>query len=222
MTILFDLDGTLTDPKTGIIKSVQYALKSFGIDEPNLDALTKFIGPPLRDSFANFYGFSANDAELAVAKYREYFSDKGIFENEVYPGIPEMLKTLQNSRATLAVATSKPTVYARQILGHFALDGYFSFVAGSELDGTRSVKSEVINYALDELGVTDKASSMMVGDREHDIIGANEVGILSIGVTYGYGSRGELRNAKATHIVDTVGELAQLILNIRKELRCDA
>jgi phosphoglycolate phosphatase len=215
MTILFDLDGTLTDPKIGITKSVQYALKSFGIDEPNLNALTKFIGPPLRDSFANFYGFSANEAELAVAKYREYFSDKGIFENEVYLGIPEMLKTLQNSGATLAVATSKPTVYARQILGHFTLDGCFSFVAGSELDGTRSVKSEVINYALNELGVTDKANAFMVGDREHDIIGANESGIMSVGVTYGYGTRTELQNAGATYIVDKVDELTALILNQR-------
>ena len=212
MTILFDLDGTLTDPKTGITKSVRYALHSFGIEVQNLDELTKFIGPPLKDSFEKYYGFSASDTEKAIAKYREYFSDRGIFENEVYAGIPEMLKALQHKGATLVVATSKPAVYARRILEYFALAGFFSFVAGSELDGTRNAKREVISYALEKLGISDGADVIMVGDREHDIIGANENGIASVGVAYGYGSREELSNAGAVYMVESVAELTQLLL----------
>jgi phosphoglycolate phosphatase len=212
--VLFDLDGTLTDPKVGITTAVQYALKSFGIDVANPDDLLNFIGPPLRDSFSQFYGFSADDAELAVAKYREYYSVTGIFENDLYPGISQTLKTLHDKGVTLAVATSKPAVYARQILEHFSIDNYFAFVAGSELDGTRSVKSEIINYALGELAITDGAGAIMVGDREYDINGAKNAGINSVGVTYGYGSRGELRDAGATYIVDTVAELGRLLVDV--------
>lgn len=209
---LFDLDGTLTDPKEGITKSVCYALKAFGIEVKNLDTLTKFIGPPLRESFCEYYGFSEKDAEAAVTKYREYFSTKGIFENKIYPGVTDMLKRLKGSGITLAMATSKPTIFASKIAEHFGFRSYLDFIAGSELDDTRSRKGEVISYALEKLGHLDLASAVMVGDRKHDIIGAQEVGIDSVGVTWGYGSRGELINAGPTYIVKSTAKLIQLIL----------
>ena len=208
---LFDLDGTLTDPKIGITKSVQYALTAFGFDVPSLDDLTKFIGPPLRDSFRCYYGLSELDTENAVALYREYFSDKGIFENIVYQGVPEMLQYLINQGKTIALATSKPTVYAKRILEYFGLNCYFNLVAGCELDGTRSCKSEVISYVLDMLNPQREKSVVMIGDREHDIIGANETGIDSIGVTYGYGTREELETAGAIGIVNEVSELLKIL-----------
>lgn len=213
---LFDLDGTLTNPKEGITKSVQYALASFGINVADLNELTKFIGPPLRDSFQEYYDFSTSEAETAVAKYREYFSERGIFENTLYKGIPELLGSLQKNNICLAVATSKPTVYARKIVNHFRLDSHFKLIVGSELNGNRSRKSEVIQYTLDILDIKNTVSAVMVGDREHDIIGANEVGIDSIGVKWGYGSHGELGQAGATAIAETPDELFRLIIEESK------
>lgn len=205
--IFFDLDGTLTDPKEGITKSVQYSLKAFDIDVQNTDELVKFIGPPLRDSYKKFYSFSEDEAEKAVEKYREYFSAHGIFENTVYDGIPALLKTLFEHKKRLAVATSKPTVYAEKILAHFKINKYFSFVAGSELDGRRSKKDEVIQYAIDHLNLSSVGSAVMVGDREHDIIGAKTLGMDSIGVLFGYGDYDELSRAGATTIVSNVKQL---------------
>ena len=204
---LFDLDGTLTDPKIGITKSLQYALSEFGIHE-ELDSLTKFIGPPLRESFKK-YGFSDSEIEKAVVKYREYFSKKGIFENTIYPKIPDTLKKLKDSGKSLAVATSKPTVYANRILEHFKLAQYFDFVSGDEMDGslTKDGKRDVIRIALDNLDPERKMSAVMIGDRKHDILGANDVGIDSIGVIWGYGSRNELETSGATWIVDNVVDL---------------
>ena len=211
-TILFDLDGTITDPKVGITKSVAFALKSFGINITNLDDLCKFIGPPLKDSFCEYYGFNESDTDIAITKYREYFSEKGIFENIEYSGIKEMLRELSEQGKTLIIATSKPTVFAVKTLEHFDLIKYFKFVAGSELDGSRSKKSEVITYALSQNNITDFSSIIMVGDREHDIIGAKEVGIKSIGVLYGYGDIKELEKAKADYIVANVKELQSYLL----------
>ena len=211
-TILFDLDGTITDPKVGITKSVAFALKSFGINITNLDDLCKFIGPPLKDSFCKYYGFNESNTDIAITKYREYFSEKGLFENVEYSGIKEMLRKLSEQGKTLIIATSKPTVFAVQILEHFDLIKYFKFVAGSELDGSRSKKSEVISYALSQNNITDLSSIIMIGDREHDIIGAKEVGIKSIGVLYGYGDIKELEKAKADYIVANVKELQSYLL----------
>lgn len=210
--ILFDLDGTITDPKIGITKSVAFALGSFGIKITNLDDLCKFIGPPLKDSFCEYYGFNENDATAAVTKYREYFSEKGIFENVEYDGIREMLKKLSEQGKNLIIATSKPTVFAIKILEHFDLIKYFKFVAGDELDGSRSKKSEVISYALSQNNIVDLSSIIMVGDRKHDIIGAKEVGIKSLGVLYGYGDIKELEEAKADYIVANVKELQLYLL----------
>lgn len=211
--LLFDLDGTISDPKVGITKSVQYALEAFGIHVANADDLCPFIGPPLRESFMTFYGMDEKGAEAAVAKYREYFADKGIFENELYEGIPAMLETLRGKGKTLMLATSKPTVYAQRILVHFGIEGFFSFVGGSELDGRRSKKNEVIDYVLKENRITQLDSAIMVGDREHDIIGAVKTGLQSIGVLYGYGDYEELAQAGATRIVSTVAELQQALLD---------
>ena len=210
--VLFDLDGTITDPKVGITKSVQYALNAMGIKVDNLDDLCKFIGPPLRESFMYFYHFDEDGAEFAVSKYREYFSDKGIFENVLYDGIPDMLENLKNNGKTIILATSKPTIYAEKILKHFHIDGAFSFVSGSELDGRRSNKEDVIEYALCQNQIVAPDSAIMVGDREYDIIGAAKTGIHSIGVLYGYGSFDELSRAGATKIVSTVNELAEALL----------
>ena len=209
---LFDLDGTLTDPKVGITKSVAYALNSFGIHIADLDDLTRFIGPPLRDSFQDFYNFTEAQAEEAVSKYREYFSVTGIFENTLYNGILEMLAYLKDENVTMVIATSKPTVYAERIAEHFGFMKYFSLVSGCEFDGTRSRKSEVICYALDIVDPGRNMTAAIIGDREHDIIGGRETSINSIGVTWGYGSRFELEEANATWIVDTTDELCRLIL----------
>lgn len=211
-TILFDLDGTLTEPKLGITKSIQYSLKHFGIFENNLDNLEKFIGPPLKDSFKEYYNFNESDASTAVEKYREYFSDKGIFENKVYTGIVELLKKLYSEEKDLIIATSKPTVFAKRILKHFNIDKYFKFVAGSNLDGTRSKKSEVILYALNQGNYCDRDKIIMVGDRKYDIVGAKEAKIDSIGVLYGYGSYGELQKEKPEYIVKNIDELSKILV----------
>ena len=194
--LLFDLDGTLTDPKVGITTCVQYALKSFGIEEPDLDKLEPFIGPPLTDSFMKFYGMSAEQAQKAVEKYRERFRDTGIFENRLYEGIPKMLAELNSRGMCLAVASSKPTVFVERILEHFHIDGYFKAVVGSELDGTRVNKDEVVEEALRQLfgdGPVEKDQVYMIGDRCFDVEGAKAQGIESVAVTYGYGSMEELK-----------------------------
>lgn len=210
--VLFDLDGTLTDPGVGITNSVAYALKKYGIEVADKTQLYPFIGPPLIDSFEKYYGFSEEEAKNAVTLYREYFREKGIFENEVYDGIAPMLEHLKNSGKTLIVATSKPEIFARQILEHFQLDGCFRYIAGANLDGTRSKKNEVIEYALEACDVTDRSSAVMIGDRDYDIIGAQKTGLDSVGVLYGYGNRAELERAQATYIVKTVADLEQLLL----------
>jgi len=209
--ILFDLDGTISDPKIGITKSVQYSLNAFGIHVTDTDKLTHFIGPPLRDSYKKYYRFSDAEAEIAVAKYREYFAETGIFENTLYDGMDALLNTLKNMDKQLIIATSKPTVYAEKILKYFGIDQYFSFVAGSELDGRRSKKSEVIKYALDNMGITYISQAIMIGDREHDIIGAKALDMDSIGVLYGYGDLQELTNAGATFICESVRDLSDLL-----------
>jgi phosphoglycolate phosphatase len=208
--ILFDLDGTLTDPWEGITKSVQYALAKMGIHEPDRHKLTAFIGPPLAESFQHFYHLDPDQAWLAVLYYREYFSEHGLYQNRVYDGIPELLESLNDRQFLVGVATSKPTLYTETILRHFQLDKYFQLVVGSNMDGTRVLKSEVIETSLQPFGREIKA--LMVGDRCHDIEGAHSNGIDSVAVAYGYGSVEELQQARPTYLVNTVAELAQLLL----------
>lgn len=209
--ILFDLDGTLTDPMVGITRSVQYALRAFGIEVSDLNELCCFIGPPLKSSFMKFYHFEGGDADKAVRLYREYFAERGMYENEVYEGIEEMLLALKDSGKTLMVATSKPTFFAKPILEHFRLDSYFTFVGGADLGETRVEKADVIQYTLSENKISDLSRVVMVGDREYDIIGAKTVGIASVGVLYGYGSSGELKAAGADVTVETVEQLKALL-----------
>jgi haloacid dehalogenase superfamily, subfamily IA, variant 1 with third motif having Dx(3-4)D or Dx(3-4)E len=212
--ILLDLDGTLTNPKLGITKSIQYALKAFGIIEENLDNLNKYIGPPLWVSLKEFHGIKEEQIEEVVAKYREYFSVTGIYENEVYEGIADCLAKLKAADKKLILATSKPEIYAIKILEHFGLIEYFTDVCGATMDSTRSTKEAVIRYALDKNHITDLESAVMVGDRLHDMEGAKAVGIASIGVLYGFGSREELEEYQADSIAETVDELYEIIMRI--------
>lgn len=216
--ILFDLDGTLTDPKEGITKSVQYALAHYGIQVKDLDSLCPFIGPPLTDSFKRYYGFSAEQAWEGVLVYREYFGKQGWHENKEFPGIREMLQALKAAGKVLMVATSKPEEFALKVLKHFGLDGYFDFIGGADMEENRSRKGDVIRYVLlsSGLGAGEEAvaRTLMVGDREYDVLGAREVGMDCVGVLYGYGSRRELEDCGASYIVETVGELEQFLLNL--------
>ena len=208
-TIFFDLDGTLTDSAPGIIHSVQYALKKYGIEAEEND-LRSFIGPPLVHSFQERFGFDHDKALEAVAYYREYFTAGGMFENSVYPGVEEMLQKLKEDGLMLAVATSKPELFSKQILEHFALTRYFDFIGGAAMDETRTTKVEVLSYALQELQV-DPAKAVMIGDRENDMEAASLLGTESIGVLYGYGSKEELANAGAKVFADTPMDICRII-----------
>lgn len=209
--ILFDLDGTLTDSSPGIINSIIYALDKYGISLEDTAVLRKFLGPPLHESFKAFCGFDENKAMEAVGFYREYFSTKGIFENEVYEGIASLLQSLSERGKRLILATSKPQLFTDKIMEHFDLTQYFECIAGSNMDGTRSKKADVISYALQQCDVTDKSKTVMIGDRAQDIIGAKSVGIDAIGVEYGYGDYEELNDAGANYIVKTVDELKRYL-----------
>jgi phosphoglycolate phosphatase len=211
-TVLFDLDGTLTDPQVGITKSVQYALQHMGIEESELGKLIHFIGPPLTESFREWYGMSNDQAKQAVQYYREYFSKTGIFENGVYAGIPELLTQLARSGKVLAVATSKPEIFANRILQYFSLAEHFSVVAGSNLDGTRVEKMEVIAYALQQLPPVNARNVLMVGDRKHDVLGARANGIDSLAVGYGYGTQEELFMVKPTYFAKTVADMINCMI----------
>lgn len=209
--ILFDLDGTLTDPSVGITNSVAHALEKFGIVVENKKTLYKFIGPPLVEGFSKFYGFSKEDAEKATAFYRETFSVKGIYENEVYPGIVELLETLKSKDKRLIIATSKPEKFAKEIMRYFDLAKYFDFVCGATFDSSRNSKDAVIEYALKEAGITDKSKTVMIGDRYHDIEGAKINGLDSIGVLYGFGDKEELVSAGAEYIAETVEDITKYV-----------
>ncbi len=213
-TILFDLDGTITDSSIGITKSAQFALKELGIDEPDLEKLKCFIGPPLTESFMKFYHLSPEDATSAMLKYRERYKPIGVYENSIYDGIPALLKTLKEAGRTIALATSKPETFAVEILKMWRIDTFFDTITGAELDGSRTSKTEVIeevfrrlDYSSDEIKKT-----VMIGDREHDIFGAKNCGIDSIGVRYGFATEGEFEAAGATHIVDSVSALGEFLL----------
>lgn len=209
--ILFDLDGTLTDPFEGITNSVVHALKRYNIEVTGKRELRSFIGPPLVESFMKYFNFTEADAKNAVEVYREHFGTKGLFENELYEGIPNMLSELKSRGKTVIMATSKPEVYARRIAEHFDIAKYFDYMAGSELNGQRIAKTEVIEYALSSLGISDRRNCLMIGDRLHDINGAKKSDIHSVGVLWGYGSREELEEAGADYICSSVENLIDII-----------
>lgn len=208
--ILFDLDGTLTDPKEGITNSVAHALDYFGIHVADRNDLCKFIGPPLTDSFAKYYGFDAKKSLKAIEVYREYFSVKGIFENRLYDGIITMLEKLSRMNRQLFIATSKPEKFAVQIAKHFDFYRFFKAVRGIPLDREGMTKGEVIAGVIREFSL-DRAQTVMVGDRSYDIMGAAENGIDSIGVLYGYGDRDELEGANAGYIADSINQLTNYL-----------
>ena len=212
MIALFDLDGTLTDPKAGITRSVQYALERLGRPVPEADALTWMIGPPLIAGFTELLG-GTHDVQEAVRLYRERYSEVGLFENEVYAGIPAVLRQLRDQNLRLYVATSKLNVFARRILEHFGLSGSFVEIYGAELDNRNADKSDLIRHILEQEHF-DPAGAVMIGDRKHDAIGARANGIASIGVTWGYGSRRELKDAGAACLVDDPQGLEEAILTL--------
>lgn len=215
--ILFDLDGTLSDPKVGICTCVQYALGKMGIVEEDIEKLTPFIGPPLRDSFKEFYNMNDEEAEQAITYYRERFSTVGLFENELYPGIPELLRDLKKKERKIAIASSKPLVFVERILEHFEIKEYFDVIVGSTLDGKFEKKEDILAKALEDLlpnGTDDYEETVMIGDRKFDIEAALKIGTHNIGVSYGYGSREELEEAGADRIVNTVTGLRTILLPV--------
>ena len=206
--ILFDLDGTLTESGIGITRCVQYALEKTGKPEPDLEKLLVFVGPPLMEQFMKYADLDEQTARQAVEYYRERYAVTGIFENAVYPGIPELLEELRQKGYRLAVASSKPEKYVKQILDYFQLTEYFHEIVGSEMNGNRTKKSQVIEEPLRRLGLSDNRKQvLMVGDREHDVIGARQAGMVCVAVSYGYGSMEELQGAEPLQIVDSAEEL---------------
>lgn len=211
-TILFDLDGTLTDSGLGITRAVQYALGQMGYDVPPRESLFSFIGPPLHKSFRRHCGIGEEEAVEMVRQFRVYYNEMGgILENEVYPGIRELLSDLKQAGKRLMVATSKPQAAAELVMHHFGLDEFVPEIIGGTDDPRRNTKGKVIAWALREYGV-DPSTAVMVGDREHDIQGAAENGIPAIGITWGYGDRAELEGAGAAAVFDTPAETAEYIL----------
>ena len=204
--VLFDLDGTLTDPALGITNSIMHALRKMGREIPPRESLYAFIGPPLIPAFMNFLGMSEDEAKCALVHYREYFSEHGLFENTPYEGICRALEKVKNSGYRLAVATSKPEIFAIRIAEKFGLSEYFDCICGATLDETRTKKADVIAYALECLDASP-AECIMIGDRHHDIDGAHENKIRALGVTWGYGSRDELASAGAEYIIDNVCDI---------------
>ncbi|HEL2552512.1 TPA: HAD family hydrolase [Streptococcus suis] len=210
-TILFDLDGTLTDSGQGILNSVAYALEKMGIEEPDPANLNRFIGPPLYESFSRFYQLSPEDTQSAVDAFRVYFKEKGMFENQLYPGIIPLLEELRTAGKTLVIATSKPEIFAKQILEHFGIAHYFDVIAGASLDSSRISKADVIGHAINQLEAFPN-HAVMIGDREYDIEGARRYQLPAIGVLYGYGSKQEFEKAGAAMIVETVQDLKKVLL----------
>lgn len=211
--VLFDLDGTLTESGEGIIKSVQYALEKMGKPEPDGEKLRVFIGPPLLEQFMEYVGLTKEEAEQAVFYYRERYSSVGLFENRPYPGVERMLGALKENGFLLSVASSKPEKFVLQILKYFKMDSYFDETAGATMDGKRSEKADVIEEALRRLQMGDHRDRViMVGDKKHDVAGAEAAGIPCIAVAYGYGTMEELKAANPLKIVDTVEELQEYLL----------
>ena len=210
-TILFDMDGTVTDSAPGIVNSIMYALEKFHITVEDRSLLYKFVGPPIKDSLKKYYNFPDEDCTRAVTYFREYFVKKGMYENEVYDGMEQVLERIKNSGRRTILATSKPEEHAIQIAKYFRIDQYFDFIAGATMDSSRIKKADVITYALESCGIDDLSSAVMVGDREYDIFGAKETGLDSIGVLYGYGGREELERAGADYIAESVGDILNYI-----------
>ena len=215
--VFFDLDGTVTDPKEGITKSIQFSLRKFGVEVEDLDSLCPFIGPPLSQSYENFFEFSHEQALEAVDEYRVYYKDRGIFECYLYDGIKELVRDLHESGVRVVLATSKPEGYATQILEHFDILKYFDIVAGSTMDGSRVEKADVIRYAISKLDGFNPKEAVMIGDRKFDYFGASECGIPCILIGYGYGEIQELVDCNPFRIINTVEELHNFLDSMKKQ-----
>jgi len=220
--ILFDLDGTLTDSGDGIMDAAAWAMEKMGLPPRERAWMRRFVGPPLLDSFRDLCGLGEADRVRAVAYYREYYGEKGILENSLYPGIPEMLGALRAAGKRLVIATSKAEPVARQVVANLRLGPFFEYVAGGRLDGTRTEKDEVIAYALESCGAPGRSRAVMVGDRYYDLLGARKAGVDSVGVLYGYGSREEMTRAGATYVAATVEELGGILLGRDARAPADA
>lgn len=212
--ILFDLDGTITESGPGIINSVYYAVTKMGYEVEDKSELRRFIGPPLYESFQKYFDMTQEQSEEAVRKYREYYTTQGIYENTVYEGIIESLEKLKAAGKKLAIATSKPEAFAKQIAEHFDFAKYFDVISGASMDESLVAKADIMSNALKALSVNeaDKNRVLMIGDREHDINGAKKNAVASMGVLYGYGDRAELDAAGANYIVETAAEISEVIL----------
>lgn len=211
-TLLFDLDGTLSDSGLGIINGIKKVMEHYQVTLDNQTQLSEFIGPPLFESFQKYFGFTSELALEAILVYREYYATIGLYENTLYSGMEECLHTLKKANKRLIVATSKPEIFAIDILKHFKIDHYFDAIVGSTTDGSREKKADVIAYAIKENHIDDLQSTLMIGDRKHDILGAQANHIDSMGVLYGYGSLVELQQANATYIVKDLDELLKIVL----------
>ena len=209
--ILFDLDGTLTDPTSGLVSSFAYALDKMGVDYGTRESLTRFIGPPLKEEWIRTFGFSEEEGERALSLFREVFAARGWCDNRMFDGIPAMLDTLRAAGKKLALATSKPEIFARKILDLFGILDRFDFVGAATLDGSREKKSDVIEYALAHFPDIPRDAAILVGDRKYDAEGARTAGIDSLGVRYGCGTPEELSAAPFTAYADTVEEVAHLL-----------
>ena len=209
-TLLFDLDGTLTDSTEGIVRCLEYALERMGFDIP--EDTNKFLGPPLYRSFAEFCGMNEEQVNEAVRIFRERYSTVGLFENRVYEGVPEMLKRLRDGGKRIMVATSKPEVYAVRIFDRFGLSQFFEIVGGANINGTRNDKDEVIEYVLEKTGISDRSSVLMIGDRRQDVLGAHKTGLKCMGILWGFGSIEELTEAGADFIAETPEKAADMLL----------
>ncbi|MBI35864.1 MAG: phosphoglycolate phosphatase [Flavobacteriales bacterium] len=209
--VLFDLDGTITDSSEGIINSILYALKKMGKEESDFSRLRSYVGPSLKTTFQNHYFPLEEDSNKAIAYYREYYAKKGIYENRLYSGIYDVLKEIKGNGGIIALATAKPTYFAKIILKHFEIMGCFDVVVGSHLRGTRTQKDEIIFEVLDQLGFPDSREVFMVGDREYDIIGGKHHRLKTIGVNYGYGTEGELFKVRPDYIVKSPFEILDCI-----------
>ncbi len=208
--ILFDLDGTLTDSGEGIMNAARYALTKMGAPIPPEAVLRTFVGPPLTEAFRDHCGMNEAQCAETIRIYREYYADRGLFENRVYDGIHQMLSELADRGEKLILATSKPEHFARQIMEHFHLDSYFAYIGGALTDGKRKEKAEVIEYVLRTTGA-DPARCLMIGDRRYDAEGAAAFGIPTVGVTWGYGTEEELINAGVRYIARTPGEIGEIV-----------
>ena len=213
--LFFDLDGTIMDSAPGIYASVRYALSKYGL-EADERTLQTFVGPPLDDSFMREFGFSKEKADEAVRFYREYYPEKGIFEQTAYPGVPEALAKLRAAGRKVYLATSKPEPFAKRILDRFGLTGYFDIAAGASFDDSRADKDQVLRYLIAMLPegeqAVDEGRVLMVGDRKYDVEGAKALGIPCLGVGYGYAEDGELAAAGAVAVAETAEEMAAWIL----------